>query len=200
MIQRVLEPNEVWDFWLKQPHDVIGVMHQIASNDQYGVSIYITADNSKDLRIVVECDDIQVYEEELINNVDCEKTCEKVYSDYLTESVSEVLMEAFGEEAIDEEQDSIDEREEELDSAIYNFFTDVLGEEAYMKVDDPDAVLEDLKEHFLEYMARKHGLTSIYRPMRLEDVETNEEYYTEYPYEDMVYDDEDNPVYKNDAE
>mgnify|MGYP000833253049 CR=1 FL=1 len=38
---------------------------------------------------------------------------------------------------------------------------------------------------------------SIYRPMYLEDADTGEDYFTEYPYDDMVFED-DNPIYKQD--
>ena len=86
-------------------------------------------------------------------------------------------------------------REEELDSLIWDFVMGVFGGDTYTDFDCTGEVLDDLKDHFLEYMYRKHGF-DIYRPMVLED-EDGTEFFEEYPYEHMVFDDEDNPMYKD---
>ena len=51
-------------------------------------------------------------------------------------------------------------------------------------------MVEDVKEHLLEYFYRKHGL-SVYRPMELEDDEGV--FIEDYPYECMEFDP--NPMY-----
>lgn len=197
----ILDPEEVWDYWIQHPEEIIGVMFGIATYEDLGIEIYMTADNAKNLRVVVEADSIEIYEESMINDIDCLKSCQKIYDEYLTESVSSILArfdmspeKLKTKEEI--EQEAIDERELELDSAVYDFYSNVLGFNAKFEPQDEQEMLEDLKEHFLEYMSRKHSIP-IYRPMYLEDVDTNQEYYSDYPYDDMVFEDEDNPVYKN---
>jgi len=199
----ILDPEEVWDYWIQHPEEIIGVMFGIATYEDLGIEIYMTADNAKNLRVVVEADSIEIYEESMINDIDCLKSCQKIYDEYLTESVSSILArfdmppqksKQKTEEEIEEE--SIEERELELDTLVYDFYSNVLGFNAKFEPQDEQEMLEDIKEHFLEYMARKHSIP-IYRPMYLEDVDTGKEYYTDYPYEDMVFEDEDNPVYKN---
>ena len=95
----------------------------------------------------------------------------------------------------EEIEDAITEREDELDQAVMDFLATVLGEGFYdLDSDSNGEIVEDCKEHFLEYIARKFSI-SIYRPMYLED-EDGTDFYTDTPYENMVFDDEDNPIYK----
>ena len=56
-----------------------------------------------------------------------------------------------------------------------------------------EEIADDVKEHTLEYIARRHGLP-IYRPMYLED-EDGKDFYSEYPYEEMIFEDY-NPIYE----
>ena len=85
-----------------------------------------------------------------------------------------------------DEELEIEAREFELSEATEIFVSSVVSD---IEV-DPE-VIEDCKEHFLEYMYRKFGL-SIHRPMVLED-EEGEEFFEEYPYECMEF--EDAPLY-----
>lgn len=138
------------------------------------------------------------YEETAVNAHDCQKTVEKIYDDYLTSKVIASLLGGDDDSddltALDIE-DMIDERESELDAAVYEFvMTAIQGAYFDDYTSDFDDICEDLKEHFLEYMARKHGLP-VYRPMMLEYEDGTEEM-SEYPYEDMEFEDPDNPLYK----
>lgn len=91
-------------------------------------------------------------------------------------------------------EDMISERESELDCAVWELLETVLqGVYCDDCCEDFDDMLDDLKEHFLEYMARKHDLP-VYRPMILEYDDGTEEL-SEYPYEEMEFDDPDNPIY-----
>ena len=184
---------DVWDYFQDAKSDLESHMHQIASNPEYGIDVYIT-ENCGLPNIVVTADDTQVYEESAVNAHDCQKTVEKIYDDYLTQKAIMSILGGDEEEPTAlEVEDIIDEREIELDSAVYEFvMTAVQG--AYIDDDAFDDILEDCKEHFLEYLARKHCLP-IYRPMMLE-YEDGEEEISEYPYEDMEFDDPNNPLYK----
>ena len=131
-----------------------------------------------------------------MSETDAEKTCSKIYDEYLTDKVVDILTEIAEdeEESLLEQQDAIEEREMELDIAVSEFISAVLGGDAYLDSEDYDDIIEDCKDHFLEYLARKHGL-DIFRPMVLED-EDGEDFYEEYPYDCMEFDDEDNPIYQ----
>ena len=197
-VERILEPEEVWDYAMEHIDELIGVQTEIACHKDYGVEIYLTATNIYSLKVIVEADQVEVYEEKIINDVDCCKTIEKVYDNYLTSNALELLggeivvQKSQSEE--EENEENIEERENELDSCVYEFVESVLGFNSTYDIGDFPEVLDDLKEHFLEYMARKHSIP-IYRPMYLED-EEGEEFYEEYPYECIEFDDEDNPIYQ----
>lgn len=187
---------DVWGYFQKFKIELKSYMHTIACNPDYGIEVSVT-EKAGLPSIVVTADDTQIYEETAVSQHDCEKTVEKIYDEYLTDKVLNILMGDFDDEELTypEVEDMITEREEELDFAIYDFAMTVL-QNTYCEISGTnfDIILDDLKEHFLEYMARKHGIP-IYRPMFLE-YEDGTEAVSEYPYEDMEFNDEDNPIYK----
>lgn len=191
--------SDVWGYFQENTEDLKSHMHQIAGNSEYGVEIYITDDCGLP-SIVVTADDVQVYDETAVNAHNCQKTVEKIYDEYLTSKAIKALA---GEEDDEltalEIEDMIYERESELDDAVYEFVMTAIIQGSYFgeSISDFDDICEDLKEHFLEYMARKHGL-AVYRPMMLEYEDGTEEM-SEYPYRDMEFDDPDNPLYKTPA-
>ena len=60
---------------------------------------------------------------------------------------------------------------------------------------DSFEIAQDVLDHICEYLYRKHDISSR-RPMILED-ENGEEFFEEFPYECMEFDDPDNPVYSD---
>lgn len=192
----VLAEN-VWAYFQKEKEDLKSHMHKIAGYPEYGVEIYVT-ENRGLPSIVVTADDEQVYEETAVNEHDCKQTVSTIYDNYLTSKVIDSLWDSVSNDddlTQIEIEGMIDDREAELDNAVYDFLMTVVQG---VYIDDPtidlDDVLEDLKEHFLEYMARKHGIP-VYRPMMLEYDDGSEEL-SEYPYDDLEFDDPDNPIYK----
>lgn len=183
-------PSDIWDYFQKSRDELRSCMHQIASNPAYGIEICLT-EASGFPNIVVTADDVQVYQETVFDTQNCKAVVTKIYNDFLTSKVLDILSDEPYDLSAFEFQDSIYEREEELDAAIYDFVAAVVSknwlEERF------EAICDDLKEHFLEYMARKHG-ARIYRPMILE-YEDGTEAMSEYPYEEMIFDDPDNPLY-----
>ena len=189
---------------MEHPDEIIGQTFEIANCNDFGISVYMVANNASELRISVESDDTEIYDEAVINNVDCLKTCEKIYNDYLFCSMQS-LLDKLGvgdvviaqQKALEEvRQEEIQEREDDISEYIREFIAEMIGFNVHFDINDD--VIEDIKEHFLEYMSRKHSIP-IYRPMYLEDADTGDDYFTEYPYEDMVFEDTDNPLYKKDA-
>lgn len=192
----IIEPKKLWDYYLQRKSSLESTMFEIANNEQYGIAVYLSEDERRCPCITVEADDSEVYSERIVSETDAEKTCSKIYDKYLTDKVVDILTEIAEdeEESLLEQQDTIEEREMELDIAVSEFISAVLGGDAYLDGEDYDGIIEDCKDHFLEYLARKHGL-DIFRPMVLED-EDGEEFYEEYPYECMEFDDEGNPIYQ----
>ncbi len=167
-------------------------MYEIAENDEFGISIYLTKDDIGVACIIVNADDSEIYAERIVNKKDATRTCNRIYDEYLTGKIIETLTDVIGDE--DENLYEIEVREDELDTLTWDFIVGILGGEAYFDGDNFGEIIEDCKEHFIEYLTRKHGL-SVYRPMVLED-ENGEDFFEEYPYDCMEFDDEDNPIYQ----
>lgn len=193
----ILQPDEVWDYFVEHEEECGECMFEIASCSEYGIVVYLSRSSKGVGYISVEADYQEVYNEEIIDSEDTKKTVQKVYDDYLTDKVIEILSDIESQEndTRQEQENEIAMREEELDNLIWDFVMGVFGGETYADFDCTGEVLDDLKDHFLEYMYRKHGF-DIYRPMVLED-EDGTDFFEEYPYEHMEFDDEDNPMYKD---
>ena len=210
----IIEPSKVWGYFKAHTEELRESMHEIASNDEFGISVYVTDDGAEyhvnNVRkynplpqIVVEADGVMVYSEGTISERDCEKTVKDVYDKYLSEGVVSLLSSIkepssdddvdFEEEETEWQEYLIDERELELDEAVQLFIEAVVDRVSYADLCE-DEIIEDVKDHFLEYLARKWEFP-IRRPMFLED-EDGVEFFEEYPYEHMIFDDEDNPIYE----
>ena len=186
----IISASDTWGYFQKHKKELKTTEHIIAENEEYGVVITITEEKGIPCFIVTS-DDYQYADEVAISESDCTKTVEELYDEYLT---GRFIM---SEDSAFDIEDAISEREAELDDAIINLIdvamelesTEYLGLEC-------DEICADVKDHILEYLYRKHGI-STRRPMMLEDEDDKEEFYAEYPYECMVFDDEDNPLYKD---
>lgn len=189
-----LKPSEVWDYYNKNRLSLRCSDYEIASNDEYGVSILLSVDNSfavtPDALVVrVELDTYVADIEHIVSEFDCENVISDIYDKYLTSKVIDAIEDDSDEPELTEEE-IIEAREEELTSAIGDLL-DVItdGESNEIEPDD----IEDIKEHVLEYIYRKHNI-DIYRPMFLV-FDDGTESYEEYPYGSLDFEDKDNPIY-----
>lgn len=196
----------------------------LAFDKDTGISIQLSANG--DNPVVEAFDDTgSIYEIEVVQLSAFPQVVKIMYEKYLTSDVYEAITDSSivdkalqeggipvvdSEEDDDEQEaditeeelndaieDKITEREDELDTAMYDFLSTVAGWDA-IGLNITDEVVEDCKEHFLEYLARKHGV-QIYRPMIIEydnDDGTTDEEYEEYPYDCLEFEDEDNPIYR----
>lgn len=182
-MEQIYSPSEVWD---KTFSPTI-----IAKDVHTGITIYAVPEDCafKSLTIYILCDGNVICEEEVLSADECEARLTEIYELYLTSNSYD--------NDTSLEQESINEREEELDQATIDFLSVAISSDDFNNYDADTfgEIIEDCKEHFLEYLARKHSI-NVYRPMFLEDTETGEDYFSEIPYEDMVFEDEDNPIYK----
>ena len=144
----------------------------VGYNDDY--EIYLSTEGGEYVISVLL--DGEVVDETI---VDCWKDIEEFIEAYFYNDISEE----------EEHELEIEEWEDMLDDNVDRFISSVVDDEGY----DID-IIRECKEHFLEYLYRKFGF-QIRRPMILED-EDGKDFYEEYPYECMVFEDEDNPIYK----
>lgn len=190
----IISAVDMWAYFKDNEKELKTTEHLIAENDEYGVEIYLTEQQDKPC-FTVTADGYEYEEESAVSEADCRKTIEALYDKYLTEK----FLEVEPVESLLDQEDMIAEREMELDDAIMLMLDTIVEEDAAIllscNTNNLDEICDDIKDHMLEYIARKHGI-EIRRPMILEDDETGEDFFTEYPYECMVYDDEDNPIYK----
>lgn len=184
--------SEVWDYFQKHKAELEKSEHIIAENEEYGVEISITNEEGLPC-FMVTADGYQYAEERAISANDCKETVETLYGDYLTEK----FVDGADDESRLDQEDMIAERELELDDAFTMLLDTLIEEDLGLFFGaEADEILEDIKDHTLEYLYRKHGI-SVRRPMVLEDEENGEDFFEEYPYDSMVFEDEDNPLYKD---
>lgn len=188
---------EVWEYFVCHKSSLCTKPQTIAENPEFGVEIIITVNNEDLLTFIVTADNSQLREETVVSKTACESVLKELYEDYLTEKfIYDSLKEPDEDDDSLTQEDMISERELELDDAVLTLLDVIIEEDGSLVLGASyDEIVEDVKEHILEYVARKHEL-SIRRPMILEDTETGDDFFTEYPYECMEFDDEDNPMYK----
>lgn len=202
MIDIIIEPSEVWDYAEEHAEELANISHIIASNKDYGIEILISKDDINDdaIYIYVEEDDEEVHGKYITDRTQSEKIVKDIYDNYLTSKVLEIL--GYCETNVTsgnkntEEEDDIQCWEYNLDLAVSDFIETVAyyNDLEILSDQQADKIIQDCKEHFLEYIARKWKI-DIYRPMYLY-TEKGEKYFTEFPYKEMVFDDPDNPLYK----
>lgn len=188
----IVEASDVWGFFMNHKEKLESQMKMIAENPTYGVEVYLTGSDGL-ATITVLADDEEVYEEQADNYMDCRTVVNEIYDTYLTSNALNALADAWldkNDEGLDaaEEADVIEEREIELDEAVYGLM-EAFVPNLFDVEDDPDEVYEGLKDCICEYLYKRHGI-SVYRPMYLED-DDGSDVFTEYPYPEIDFDDED---------
>lgn len=182
----IVEAGDVWDYF-KENKDKFGdSIETIAENEEYGIEILLSADDDLPL-IMVVADNEELDEEAAVSANDCFRTVKDMYDKYLTSEVINILIGDSEEYTAAEELEIIDERETEIDGAIYACLEELVPN-MFDVVDDADDFCDDVKEHLCEYLYTKHGI-SIYRPMYLENEDGTDEFF-EFPYPEMELDEE----------
>ena len=187
-------PEDIWDYYEDNLKDLEKCMHKIAENKDYGVVVYLTDDEGFP-GIIVDADGETVYTDFVATPKDCVDVVSEIYENFLSYKAIETLAnidivhdDDEPEVTLPDFEDEIEERELEIEDALWVFLGEVLGGDATLEIMTGDEMFEDIKEHFLEYLARVHGLP-VRRPMFLTD-ENGEDFFEEYPYEHMIFDDE----------
>lgn len=186
MVRINVQAADTWKYLQDHAEELDETMVVIGSDSETGVAIYITK-HDEYAQFVVMADDMVECEDFGVSESDCEKTVSKLYETYLYNYVNSTLSAKADDDGRDEE---IEMRDIQLQNAIEDFL-DIAIEDSDvtrgMNVHEYTEMVDDLKEHFLEYMYRRWGLL-IYRPMYLED-EKGETFFEEYPYQCLEFDD-----------
>lgn len=182
----LVEADKVWEYFKKREDDLTSDYATIAMSDDEAVLICVTEHHGFPQIVVFE-DGEDIFEEVALSPLDCAQTSEYAYDIFLNG-----WREDFGAETEDDkpevdEEKLIQFREDELSDAVYAMLDTVLldSKRGYLILED---LIEPVKDLICEHLARHFNL-DIYRPMMLED-EEGEEFFTEYPYDCMVFDDE----------
>lgn len=192
----LVEASRVWRFYLDKLERTDQVDETIAENPDYGFEIVIVGRSPIGATVEVVADGI-VSRTEAVDAFDCYEVVEGLYETYMSKNVSGILAEEDemeqdgdfdGPDSTIKKMDEIDQREEELDFALYEmleiFMPDVSCDlEEY----EPD-IYSQLKDLICEWLYKEHGI-SVYRPMFLVD-EDGVESYEEYPYEELDLDED----------
>ncbi len=187
MVVIYTEPQDVWIkfmslIYASQEEDPLCI---IAEDEAIGVEIYASSDEKTGFpkpKITVLEDGEEVFAETCMTYQDCTDTVQYTFDIYLgKESV------VSGDEYEEFERDEmIANRESDLDDAVYQML-DVFLENSENGVVIPDFLIDDVKEHICEYLARQKAI-DIWRPMYLEDEDG--EFFEEFPYDCLVFEDE----------
>lgn len=183
--------DKVWSFFQKNKNRLTEEMVAIAENTDTEYAVYLTEDNGYPLFSVCKGKDAPEYEEGAINERDCTATAKQCYTRYLFPVVvaDKRALSASEDEAedltIQDKQDEMYEREDELELALCDFLQVVLEEDENEDIRDTygRAMVDEILDYFLEYLGFEQCLP-IRRPMFLTDDETGSEVYAEYPYGD----------------
>lgn len=178
-----ISPSDVWEYFHNHAAELEEDMILMAEDDRTGMSIYLSEDCG-DPTFYVYDGDLLIDEDSVISQEDCYESVSGLYNEYLMDD------EADEDENSLLHEEEIEYSESELERTFYSLMTSLVDD--FLDCEEYSEVLDDVKEHTLEYIARKHKLR-IRRPMWLEDEKGV--FYSEYPYEQMVFGDF-NPIYK----
>lgn len=194
-VQIYIPADKVWVFYLQNSERCKREMVLIAENTGTRYAVYITEENDLLMFSVCKGDKKAECEEYAINEDDCKETAKKLFFRYLVpitvtdEWVSQP--ESSPDEPDDDSlslqdmEDEMYEREDELDLAVKDFLAVVFQEQDMELLVAQygqcffGAVLDD----FLTLLTKDYSC-EVYRPMFVTDEETGCEVYTEFPYEE----------------
>ncbi|MCD8376441.1 MAG: hypothetical protein LUD69_05810 [Oscillospiraceae bacterium] len=192
----LVEPSKVWRFYLDELEKTDQVDETLAENSDYGFEIVIVGRSPIGATVEVVADGI-VSRTESVDAFDCYEVVEGLYETYMSKDVSGILAEEDekeqagnfdGPDSMIKKLDEIDQREEELDFAIYEML-EIFMPDISCDIDGYGTdVYGQLKDLICEWLYKEHGI-SVYRPMFLVD-EDGVESYEEYPYEELYLDED----------
>lgn len=194
-----IEPENIWQFFQKNKKRLKKEMVLIAENEDTEYALYLTEDDGLPLFSVCKGDGEPEYEEGAVNEKDCANTVKQCCAKYLMPVTVRSRRRYDGALECDddndvpfsskqEQEEIIENREWELLFAMADFLMTVTKDDTcsdgsdYVDTHGAD-VVQDILDELLPVLAEEHGL-AVYRPTMMDDEETCEEVFVEYPYND----------------
>lgn len=184
-------PCDVWKYYQDHIEELKVEVEVIASNTKTATYIDIAVGDDDVLAVEAWDSDDLIEFIQLEDEEQCEFIISELYKTYITGEDDTSLDEDDG--RISTKELAI-ERDKEIDDAVEDLIRalcpDRVGD--FINGNRKDDFV-DIKEHICEYLFRKHHL-DIFRPMLL-NFGDGVPRYVEYPYDQMKFADETNPIY-----
>lgn len=158
----------------------------IAESDDESVTVYLEIPHDTSAYITVfECGE-NVFYEIITNEADCEETVDRVYRMFLDDDneVSYPSVEDELEKEADDREAEIEDREFEMHEAAEDLVAIMLKGSTNESAIDPSDFANKIVDAVAKSLHRKG--VDIYRPMYLQDEETGDIEYREYPYSELA--------------
>lgn len=187
--------DELWIFYIQNEERCESEMVLIAENAETGYAVYLTVEDGCVVLSVCKGEDEPEYEEYVLNNDDCMNTAKKLFMRYLipisivdgkaviANDLPDDLDDSEMGPSLQDAEDEMYERNDELDLAMKDFLSVVLQEP------DIDRLIENYSQGFIDevldsvltLLANEYSC-EIYRPMFMEDEDTGCQVYVQFPY------------------
>lgn len=194
-----IEPEDIWQFFQKNKKRLKKEMVLIAENEETEYALYLTEEDNLPLFSVCKGDGEPEYEEGAVNEKDCADTAKQCCAKYLM-PVTVRSARRYGGVLEDddegdtplstrqEQEETIENREWELLFAMGDFLMTATKDDTCSDGSDyvdtyGAVVVQDILDTLLPMLAEEYGL-AVYRPTMMDDGETGEEVFVEYPYND----------------
>lgn len=194
-------PEKVWELFDKNESRLNGKIVEIAENTDTGYSLCVTIERGTRLVQVYRNGELEK-EDVVVNRSDCtDVVCFMIdtfmipLGDYAPSVEEEKSEDGENDLPIDDEEDDgeekpedeVYEREDELSLAVWDFIETAITDrhgavnQDYWLDTLSEEDIQDILDEFLTVLSGKYGLP-VYRPTLIEDDETREMHYTQYPY------------------
>lgn len=195
----VYDPEEIYEVFQEEKLDIANHRLLVAENDDFQIFLDCMASKSLEYigMMVIESEGYIIEEDFFDDEKECNSIFEKAYINYiLTETVVEKAKEEENvyDTIYDKDGklntfyvDEIEQREGDLSLAVVNFIDAISDTQMSYALTDEE--VDEIKDHFIEYLYRKFGL-SIFRPMEIV-MDNGDEVYEEYPYPKLRFE---NPI------
>jgi len=178
-----VEPADVWGYYINHQRELEHATKVLAERKEFGVEVWLMDDQGFPYVMVV-ADDEDLEAETILTAKDCAETVSMFYDTYLSDSYMHDVVDEVEEYSTSDMVDMIEERESELDTAVWDMLEIIVQNIAAVS-EDPDKLCEDIKDHICEYLFKKHKI-SVYRPMFLECEDGTDEFF-KFPYDEMDF-------------
>ena len=195
----VYDPEEIYEVFQEEKLDIANHRLLVAENDDFQIFLDCMASKSLEYigMMVIESEGYIIEEDFFDDEKECNSIFEKAFINYIFTAETTGVVDKKDETndtVYDKDGkldifyvDEIEQREGDLSLAVVNFIDAISDTQMSYALTDEE--VDEIKDHFIEYLYRKFGL-SIYRPMEIV-MDNGDEVYEEYPYPKLRFE---NPI------